>query len=184
MRDLLVAWLALSFCISARGLFNLITLPRLFSIALVIVGVHFIFHELSHKLIAQRLGYWAEFRLWNFGVLLAVVMAVATYGRFIFAAPGAVYIATPWWKFGVPKRENGFIALAGPLTNLVAAFAFLLLTPVGLWEIKIYGYYVGLLLASFNLLPIPPLDGYSVLSWSPVMWLAIAIPAWTLFLMV
>ena len=69
------------------------------------------------------------------------------------------------------------VAIAGPLSNfLLAAFFFLCLKLVvydlGLWDTEAVGaqvlrwtIQVNLLLAAFNLLPIPPLDGSRVMTW-------------------
>ncbi len=76
-----------------------------------------------------------------------------------------------------PKRDMIWISLAGPLTNLAAAFAFgtilrLIiasgiklegwLTPVAL--LLLFGLIIDIALAVFNFIPIPPLDGSKVLA--------------------
>ena len=34
-------------------------------VSILTIGVGFLFHEIAHKLVAQRYGCWAEFRIWN-----------------------------------------------------------------------------------------------------------------------
>lgn len=79
-----------------------------------------------------------------------------------------------------PRRMRGrfdaaLVALAGPLTNLVIAILLaipikLLLRAGGfdlgfpLWRLLWVAFILNVVLAVFNLLPIPPLDGYSFLS--------------------
>jgi Zn-dependent protease len=132
-------------------------------IATLAVITGFLMHEMAHKFLAQRYGAWAEFRIFPLGLVLAVVFA---FLGFIFAAPGAVYI-----QGRIGKRENGLISLAGPATNLAfgaTCLALGYLFPISS-DLAIVLSLVGsinLLLAAFNLLPIPPLDGYKVAKWN------------------
>ena len=114
VRDLLISWLVLGFCF-ALVLFHTFSpgdFVRGFVIALSALGAGFICHELSHKFVAQKLGFQAEFRLWQTGLIIALACAfISLYSPkgFLFAAPGAVYILSY-----TPRREGGLISLAGP----------------------------------------------------------------------
>jgi Zn-dependent protease len=140
-------------------------------IAVVAVITGFLMHEMAHKFVAQRFGAWAEFRIFPLGLVLAVVFA---FLGFIFAAPGAVYI-----QGRIGKRENGLISLAGPATNLVFGSVCLALGyifPITSYLAIVLSLVgsINLLLAAFNLIPIPPLDGYKVARWNlPIFLLAI-----------
>ena len=98
--------------ISSLG-FNtwIITLLLSMPLMLLAVGPAFLLHEIGHKIIAKKNGCWAEFRAdpkgLQFGVILAFLLG------FLFMAPGAVMVAGL-----VTRRQNGHIAVAGPLTNL------------------------------------------------------------------
>ena len=80
-------------------------------VMLLAVGPAFILHEIGHKIIAKKNGCWAEFRAdpsgLKFGMFLAFFLGV------LFMAPGAVMVAGL-----VTRKQNGHIAVAGPLTNL------------------------------------------------------------------
>jgi Zn-dependent protease len=150
---------------------------RLTAIALPLV-VGFIAHELAHKYAAGRYGYFSVYRMWSLGLLMALLAGLATGGRILFAAPGAVMILTAF----LTPRQNGLIALAGPLTNLVLAFAFLPLAYLPGWVglAGFWGARVNSFLAFFNLLPFPPLDGSKVFLWKPAAWVAVEIPVFGL----
>lgn len=121
-----------------------------------IVGPAFLFHELAHKVVAQRKGCWAEFRAFPQGLLL--MLGTALIG-FLFAAPGAVMIAGT----SIHRRDYGLIGAAGPLTNVLMAgvAAPFLLTPFR--EVGFLAIYINLFLAGFNMLPVAPFDGEKVL---------------------
>jgi Zn-dependent protease len=180
VRDILVAWaaLALAFTLADCGLLAGAGCPirggpsTFFVVSFVAVGSGFVLHELMHKFTAERYGYWAEFRMWVMGIVLALV--TSTLG-FIFAAPGATYIQ----GYNVSKRQNGIISLAGPATNIVIAVVFLLVGLVGrgiVADIGAIGFPVNLFLALFNMLPVMPLDGAKVISWNRGLWAAVFVP--------
>lgn len=173
LRDLIVAWVALgiafTFFLERELAFGLLQGelplgPAVGTLALSMgtVGVGFLLHELAHKLVAVRFGQLAEFRA-DYG-MLALAVGAGLAG-FLFAAPGAVY-----HKGRITSRQNGLIAVAGPLTNVALAGLFLpLLTVPGLVRAGQLGVTINLLLAGFNMLPFGPLDGRKVLSWSKVV---------------
>lgn len=178
VRDIIIAWLALGLAFSisllsgSGKLFGGGVNASLFSTALLLslvtVGPGFVFHELSHKFVAQRYGFWAEFRMWPMGLLFALVTSIA---GFIFAAPGATYIS----GMNISKEENGRISIAGPLVNVLIGSLFLplaFLEPSGsfLLTVGAYGSYINFFLAAFNLIPFGPLDGSKVLRWNVPIW--------------
>ena len=177
IKDLTVSALVLALAFSimfSGGLRALHSLLILFPMSLITVSVGFVFHELAHRFTARRFGCFAEYRMWPFGLLLAVFFS---FFGFIFAAPGAVMIRPRMdlWGFrAMPsKRENGLISIAGPFANIVLAGTFLLLyLPFTCWMFLL-GARINTWLALFNLLPFPPLDGGKVFFWSKEAWLGV-----------
>jgi Zn-dependent protease len=136
-----------------------------FGVAFIAVLTAFFLHEMAHKYVAFKYGYPAAFKAWKTGLLIAVI---SSFMGFLFATPGAVYI------YGYPsKEENGKISLAGPLTNIVAGFVFLLITWIItqatanlLAYVLLYIANLNFFLALFNTLPIGPMDGLKIMRWN------------------
>lgn len=60
---------------------------------------------------------------------------------------------------GIPYRDDGIIALAGPFVSLACALGFWLCFFINGWEYALYGGVINLTLGLFNLMPIRKLDG-------------------------
>lgn len=166
--DLVKAWLVISlaFAIVLSGPWFSPELIVNFIIALTTVGIGFIFHELAHKVVAQKYGCVAEFRANN--MMLGFALVTSLFG-IIFAAPGAVYIGG-----FVSKKRNGIISLAGPVTNMFIAILFLITMffTQHLFVLKLsnYGFIINGWLAFFNLIPLSVLDGKKILHWNKYVW--------------
>jgi len=178
LNDLLWAWaaitLAFAIVLTVRGA-GLGFTANLIVTGLT-VGIAFLFHELGHKIVAQKYGCWAEFRKFTLGLILALAMS---FMGFIIAAPGAVMISG-----FISREQNGKIAVAGPLVNIGLAILFFMTgiflpqiigeLPVLLGQIVFYGFFINAWLALFNMIPFPPLDGSKVMAWSFPVWLGTA----------
>ena len=156
-------------------LFTVLVMMPLMAIA---VAPAFILHEIGHKIIARKNGCWAEFRAdpsgLRFGVILALLLGV------VFMSPGAVMVAG-----NVDRRQNGHIAVAGPVVNLILAVIGVMVGAALLGIIGEYGILVhivrswvwaNVIIGLFNMLPFGPLDGVKVREWSePVFYTLILI---------
>ena len=176
-----IRYLIISFIVIALGFTILYSngdyshIGLVFPVVMIGVGLGFIFHELGHKFVAMHYGYYAEYELWPTGLIIALI---SSFFGFIFAAPGAVVI----YSNGMEEKTNGLISIAGPLVNIALGLIFFIIlgslgdfiyTEVGaiVYLICVLGTRINFFLAAFNLLPIPPLDGSKVLSWSVPIWL-------------
>lgn len=166
--DLIKAWISISlaFAILLGGSilsFNFITF---YMIASLSVGLGFIAHEMSHKIVAQHYGCQAEFRAWDQMLILSIIMA---FFGFVIAAPGAVMISGP-----VGRRRNGKISSAGSIANLIVATIFLSLLFIPatgvLFIIARYGFMINTWLALFNMIPFWMFDGRKVLQWNKAVY--------------
>jgi Zn-dependent protease len=197
--DLLLSFIVLTVAFSmvyGGGLSNISA--ELIIIVAVAVGTGFMLHELAHKFVAQRYGYWAEYKASMFGLILTFIMALAI--GIVFAAPGAVMIRKTsqtslrssygsesddaYWDSLEQKAgsEDLWISLAGPMTNIIlTAFFFALLMTGGLTtpllvNIAWMAFRINLMLAAFNLIPIDPLDGGKIFRGNPLVWVAVGVP--------
>ena len=171
IRDIAVSAAVLAAVFAYDGIGKLSTFPQLFLMSLVAVSLGFVLHEMAHRQVAKKYHYHAEYRLWPHGLLLAVLIAVATNGSFVFAAPGAVMMQPiAGLRHAVTRKAMGMVSLAGPLTNIAIAGAF---AAAGIFfphAIFGMGARINIFLALFNLLPLPPLDGSKVFAWDSKAW--------------
>jgi len=172
IRDLIISMVIIT--VLFAYIFSGRTLPSfsLILVTFIAVGLGFILHELAHKFVAMRYGFWAEYRLWVEGLIFAIITAAL---GFLFVAPGAVYIHGEY----ISQEQNGKISASGPATNLILAGLFFLLLyyfPSGelVTTIGVLGFYVNSFLAMINLIPISMLDGAKIIRWNPIIWVVMA----------
>jgi Zn-dependent protease len=195
--SIIIAWLVLSVAITYQNFIGLFTGTG--SLVIVAAGfiataTGFIIHEMGHKFVAIRHGYVAHFRLWMWGLLLTLFIVVFSGGGIVFGAPGAVYIApaaVAYYGYDStirprdPEQENMIISAAGPGINLAFAIGFLslsLVAPAGfLSTVGLFGFVLNVGLGSFNMIPVPPLDGSKIFRKNLLVGLGIALPLWAMF---
>ena len=158
-----------------------------------------ILHEVAHGVAALRLGDDTARRAGRltlnplphvdpFGtVLLPVLLAASGFGVIGYAKPVPVNLR----RLRRPRDHAVLVALAGPATNVVLAILAAVVVrllggadidfdentvgDIGVAEVVAMAGYLNVLLALFNLLPIPPLDGSAVIERAlPRRWW----PAW------
>ncbi|MEK7463805.1 MAG: site-2 protease family protein [Patescibacteria group bacterium] len=146
-------------------------------ISIVILIMSVVIHELSHGYTAELLGDPTP-RLQGrltlnplkhlevFGSLIVPLITSMAGFTFGWAKP------VQWNPYNVKNKRWGelMIAIAGPVSNLLIAVVFgLVLRAAGpslsesFIQISFYVIAINIVLAVFNLVPIPPLDGSKVL---------------------
>ena len=143
----------------------------LISALAVIIGI--VIHESAHALAAYALGDKTARSRGRVSLNPLKLLMIAAGGPvFAFAKPVPIYLG----NLKHPKRDELLISLAGPASNIVlACLGALLLSGVvngSVWataagsivaEFALTFIFVNLSLAFFNLIPLPPLDGSSIL---------------------
>lgn len=149
----------------------------LFVAQLIILILAFAYHEFAHAITADYLGDPTPRKHGRISLNPFVHLDLFGMAMLIFVGFGwAVTPVTPHYLRGNMRQSMALVAIAGPLTNLLMAFLFAIPVRLMTWQIIpaelvseqvflffAFGVYLNVLLFCFNLLPIPPLDGFTIL---------------------
>lgn len=154
--------------------FAVYALPVLFAITL---------HEAAHGYVAKHFG---DNTAWMLGrvslnpmrhidpigtVAVPLLLYFLTAGQFVFGFAKPVPVV--FSRLRNPRWHGMWVALAGPVCNILQAFVWALVLLGLRWagvqepfwgKMALAGVLVNTVVAAFNLFPIPPLDGGRVLT--------------------
>lgn len=165
---------------------------RQIAIMAVPILIAIVLHEISHGFVANKLGDPTAKMMGRltlnpiahidiFGtVLMPIMIFIFTGGQFIFGYAKPVPINP--YNFKNPKRDMAISAAAGPATNIALAILSIILLKYIIMPAAAFvpddvaarffkplemmlaaSITINVILATFNMMPIPPLDGGRVL---------------------
>ncbi len=171
--SLVLALLALVVAVGRGNIFNPFFYMSGYFIG-ILIG--FLGHEFAHRQVARRYGLYSEFIAWPPGLIATIG---STLLPIIIIAPG--YVKTVTYGYYNPRGVLNSVA-AGPAVNIVlAAVGYIaFLTTGSIWFLQFAD--INGLIAVFNLIPFPPLDGEKIMRYNQQLWIAMFLVAAALHL--
>ena len=186
LRGLIIAILAVAFIISFKdwgaATFDLnVGLYNLFN-SILIVALSVLVHDAGQRLWGLAIGYRVEFRMWTFGLIIALVVAFISNGSLWLIVPSGFLLhhlaghRLGWFRYGINYFGQAMVALAGPFFTLMLVIFLKVMSAFFPSALLHKAIVFNAVYAITSLLPIPPLDGSKIYFGSRMLY-AFVLPA-------
>lgn len=141
-------------------------------------------HEVAHAWVANRCGDDTAKQMGRITLnplphidpFLTIIMPALLILTMGIGLGGARPVPVLPWRMRKPRRDMALVAAAGPISNILIAAGLSgilsILVHAGFWESDTMGVtvlggaiWINLVLAAFNLFPLPPLDGSRIVAY-------------------
>ena len=172
VKSLIFAILILGFVVGfddGREVFDLIFWLRNLFNSMLIVALAIIVREVGHRVYALHTGHKAQLKIWWVGILTSLIISIVSLGKIrILVYGGLITQIMQRHRIGYFRYWDGnwdkcLIAFSGAAANLALAFFFKLFMFMPNNALINEAIIINVLMASINMLPIPPLDGSMIL---------------------
>lgn len=141
-----------------------------FAVVLITVLVHLI----GQRIAGLHAGFRVEYKIWWYGLVIGIIVTLLTRGHLWIILPGGIYLhhmaqhRLGYFRYGTNTLAMAMAALAGSIANILFVtaikttevwFGFPVSSNLFLSKLVLFGWIYAL----FNLIPIPPLDGATIL---------------------
>jgi len=184
-KSILITILALTFIIGFNdgrktGAIDSFWFYNLF-ICLIVVVIVVLVHLAGQRIVGLDAGFRVEYKVWWYGIIIGLVMALVTRGNIWVILPGGILIhhlsihRLGYFRYGTNTLAMAMTALAGPLANILLATFLKTLeiwfnVPVSsvllLDKLIVFSWVYAI----WSLVPIPPLNGALILFKSRLMY--------------
>ena len=186
LRGLIIAIFVIAFIISFKewgatnfdltaGLYNLFN-------AVLVVALSILIHDFGQRIWGLAIGYRIEFKMWSFGLLIALIIAFISNGNLWLIVPSGFMLhhiaghRLGWFRYDINYFGQAMVALAGPLFTLMLIILLKALNSFFPNPLIQKAIIFNVVYAITSLLPIPPLDGSKIYFGSRMLY-AFALPA-------
>lgn len=132
---------------------------------MIVVAISYFLHISVQKIVAFGPGYRVEYKLWIYGIIISLLFTILTKGKLYVLMLGGVIVymiaahRLGMFRYGISSTYELVIGAVGPITNVFLAFLAKMLYIATASQLFHQIMVINLVIAVYNILPIPPLDG-------------------------